>query len=245
MSEQSSHPEDGQPDQDATQPFTRPGADSDATRQLPPTGRADDADATQVADAWTGRAEVRGPTPAADTEEWIDQGEPEPGRRWWLPILLGLLAILLVFGAVAAFVALSNNSGGGPNPTPTPSHPAPTSAAPSPTSAPPSPSPSSAPPSAATVIVPETSGDTQAVATGKLQALGLVVHTQTQEDPVATPGTVLGTVPTAGTEVPTGSDITLIIAKALASASPSPPPPASSHPAPVESLSPAGIASPH
>jgi beta-lactam-binding protein with PASTA domain len=55
----------------------------------------------------------------------------------------------------------------------------------------------------------------------------------TQEDPVAAPGTVLGSVPQAGAVVPAGSDITIIVAKAVPG-SPSP-----SHEPPEESLSPA------
>jgi len=235
---------------DGTEPFD-PVAD-DATRPLPPAAGAagaagalgaagaTDPDATQVADAWTGRAEVRGPVPPPETQEWTDQEPEEPGRRWWLPILLGLLGVLVVIGGVAAAMMLTS-SDDEPTPIPTPSRTAATTPS---VSASPQPSPtlSSAPPTvAATVLVPPTDGDTQAIATGKLTALGLVVHVQFQEDPVATPGTVLGTVPTAGSEVPAGSEITIIVAKAMASSSPSP---AASGPAPEESLSPAQGPSP-
>jgi hypothetical protein len=245
MAEESPRPDDEQPDQDATQPFHRPGAEPDETRPLPP---ADDIDATRPADAWTGRAEVRGPTPPEDAQDWDEQEPEEPGRRWWLPILLGLLAILLVIGLIALIMALTNNSGGGPTPTVVPTKAAPTSAAPSPSPSPSPPPTSASPPTTATVVVPDTTGNTEAVATGKLTALGLVVRRQEQLDPTATPGTVIATEPTAGTEVPIGSQITLIIAKALPSPpAQSPPPPATNRPSPNESLSPAGAApqSPH
>lgn len=250
MSDKSSQPG---PDEDATQPFSRPDRDAspdetapyepvdepDATRPLPKPGAGEDPDATQVVDAWTGRAEVRGPVPPADTEEWTDEEpEEEPGRRWWLPILLGVLGILVVIAVITAAVMLSNDGNEQPVPVPSTTPTAPATQAASPSPQPSSAAPSSAPPSAAsTVLVPETFGDSQSVATGKLTALGLNVHVMTQEDPVAQPGTVLATTPPAGSVVPAGSDITIIVAKAPPSASPAPPSP--SHQQPVESLSPA------
>jgi hypothetical protein len=239
-----------EPVDDATTAYERVD-DPDATRPLGAAGAAGaagagaaDPDATQVGDAWTGRAEVRGAVPPEDaTEQWAgEEPEPEePGRRWWLPILMGLLGLLIIIGVIAAIVGLTRDDN--PEPTPTLSPAAPTSAAasPSPASQSPSPAPSSAPPTAtATVLVPDVTGNTEAVATGKLSALGLNVHVQTQEDPVATPGTVLASVPTAGSEVPSGSDITIIVAKAVPE-SPRPQP-SPSHQQPEESLSPQAVA---
>jgi PASTA domain len=232
----------GRSDPDATQ-VTPP--DPDATRVTPP-----DPDATRVTpvdpDAWRGRAgvpptdPVRGAIPPQETEEWTQTDQEEPGRRWWLPILFGLLGVLLVFGIILAMV-LANSDNGADNPTPAPSR------TPRRTASAASVSPSAAPTVTAspsivqtttTVLVPETHGETQAQATGKLEALGLVVRIQFQEDPIATPGTVLASTPTAGSVVPSGSDIVLIIAKAIPSSAPSPVP-ASTRPAPEESRSPA------
>jgi hypothetical protein len=250
MSENSSTPD---PDEDATQRFPRPnrteGEPNAGLDQTAPYAPLDDAtearhdpDATQVVNAWTGRAEVRGPIPPDDGEEWTEQGPDEPGRRWWMPIFLGLLGLLVVIAAIVAATLLSRNNDNQPVPT-TPATP---SAAPTPRSTSPSAPqtnapPSSAPPTATTVVVPETFGDSEAVARGKLEAIGLVVHVMTQEDPVAKPGTVLATTPPAGSEVLSGSDITVIVARAMASTSPEPKPSPSRH-VPEESKSPAAAA---
>lgn len=212
-------------DEDATRPIARP--DATAVGGAGAAGAAGANDPTEVIDAWTGRAEVRGPVPPADTEQWTDEeaGEPEePGRRWWLPILLGVLALLVVIAGITAAVLLSGDDEPAPTPTATGSIAASPSAA-SPSATPSSPAPSSAPPTAATtVVVPETFGDSQATATNKLTALGLVVNVVFQEDPVAQPGTVLATTPPATSVVPAGSEITIIVAKALSSPSPEPSP---------------------
>jgi hypothetical protein len=246
-------------DPDATRDYGR--SDPDATQVTPPDPDATRSprgpDATRVTpvdpDAWRGRAgvpptdPVRGAIPPQETEEWAQTDQEEPGRRWWLPILFGLLGVLLVLGIILAMV-LANSDDGADNPTPAPSR------TPGRTASAASVSPSAAPtvtaasPSivqtATTVVVPETHGDTQAQATGKLEALGLIVRIQFQEDPIATPGTVLASSPIANSVVPSGSEIVLIIAKAIPSSAPSPVP-ASTRPAPEESRSPAAGNNPH
>jgi hypothetical protein len=120
---------------------------------------------------------------------------------------------------------LGNNDEQPPaTPQTSPTAAAPTSAAPSPSPQPTSAAPTTAGPTASTVLVPETFGDTQSVATGKLTALGLTVSVLTQEDAVAQPGTVLATNPPAGSVVPAGSEIVIIVAKAIPNspAAPSP-----------------------
>jgi hypothetical protein len=232
-------PVDADDDPDATRPIARPDTTAGAGAAGAGGAGATDPDATQVSDAWTGRAEVRGPIPPEEPDEYADQEPEEPGRRWWLPILLGVLGLLVVIAGITAAMMLSGNDD---EPTPTPSVSGSIATSPSaasPSAAPSSAAPSSAPPSAeTTVLVPETFGNSQGVATNKLEALGLKVNVVFQEDPIADPGTVLATTPPAGSVVPAGSEITIIVAKALPSSSPSP-----SHQVPEESLSPQGVPS--
>jgi PASTA domain len=230
-------------DPEATGPLTRPdqtprgGAAAGAAADGAAAAAHRDTEATQIVNAWTGRAEVRGPVPPQYGDEWTDQEPGEPGRRWWMPILLGLLGVLLILAGVAAVTLLRRNTTSEPTPippvTPTAAHPVTASPSPPPSSPP----PTTAPPTASTVLVPPTTGDSLPVARGKLEALGLVVHVSEQENPTATPGTVLTTDPPAGRTVPAGSDIIVFVAKAPPSASPEPKP-SPTRPAP-ESKSPA------
>ena len=70
-------------DDDLTRPLPadadRPGPPADQTAPIPP--------------PWSGRAEVRSPRPDDSAGEWYV--EEQGGRRWWLPILWGVLALLL------------------------------------------------------------------------------------------------------------------------------------------------------
>jgi len=210
---------------DQTVPFDRAGPSGDRTARMPVE--------RSTTPPWSGRAEVQAPRPAEPTGDWYV--EEQGGRRWWLPILWGVLALLLagLLGA-AVWVLLDARDDDPDNPGPTPSLPsatatsaAPTSAAPTsaaPTSATPSSPPTSAPPEQ--VPVPPLTGLTQATAEGLLDRLGLayrVVYRQSE----LPPGTVVSTEPEAGTSVSTDEEVLLVISQGrpstgTGSASPSP-----------------------
>lgn len=197
-----------------TAPLARP----DATAALPA--------ATEV---WSGRAEVKPPTPPAlrtagpvgwEAAGW-DVPDERSGRSWWMPILLGLLALLLVglIGFGVWMFTRPSSSGGVPV---VPSRTvAPTTAVAS--TAPTSPAPTRVSPSATTrsptvaapadVVVPELVGLASADARSTLDDLGLTYRliSRTSDQPA---GTVIDTDPPAGQEVPAGARVTLVIASA-------------------------------
>ncbi|TDC35616.1 PASTA domain-containing protein [Micromonospora sp. 15K316] len=240
-------------DRDETRPLPRSGGEpDDQTQRLPgPTERAgagspEPPDATaplgRPADRsvpsrpervppWSGRAEVRPPRPSDYPEpagEWY--AEDQGGRRWWLPILWGILALLLVALLGVALWLLSNAADERPGPEPTPSPSlttvAPTSA--SPTSAEPTTeSPSSVPPTpteAVEVPVPPLTGLTRPAAEALLDRLGLSYRVEFRPSELP-PGRVIGTDPAAGVLVAEDEEIALLISRTdPTSAAPTGPP---------------------
>ncbi|MEO3770905.1 PASTA domain-containing protein [Micromonospora sp. B9E7] len=205
------------PSPDETMPIDRSaGTPGDRTAQIPP--------------SWSGRAEVRPSRPADSAGEWYV--EEQGGRRWWLPILWGVLALLLagLLGG-ALWLVLANQDDDRDDPGPTPSLPpaSATSAAPtseSPTSAAPtSESPSSSPTTTAPdeVPVPPLVGLPQATAEGLLNRLGLAYRVVYRPSELP-PGTVVGTEPEAGTSVSTDDEVLLVISQARPSTGVSPTP---------------------
>ncbi|GAB3055025.1 PASTA domain-containing protein [Micromonospora schwarzwaldensis] len=214
-------------DVDATRAMPRnaagAGGDADATRPLPG-GAPRPLDATSRQEpvggaAWSGRAGVPPPRSAAYPEpgaEWY--GDEQAGRRWWMPILLGVLALILV-GLIAAGVwlalrAADRDSGPGtPSAAPSASAPASaTSASATPTSASPSSSPSGTPPTTAVEVpMPPLVGLPESAARTVLDRLG--VDYRVQRRPSDRPaGTVLATDPEAGYAVGEGERVTLVVA---------------------------------
>ncbi len=205
------------PATDATMPLPgRPAAPrqpgADATAPLP-----------RGTGAWAGRAGVRPPDPTVvrgPVPRWEPVDEPE-GRSWLMPVVLGIVALLLL-GLLSVGIWLITQSRGGTDPAATTPPPAPaaTSASPTPTSAAPTtgePSPT-APRS---VTVPSLVGLSSAQARGALDNLGLTYRLTYRASDVPE-GTVIGTDPPAGQEVPEGAQVTLVIATAPAtSAAPS------------------------
>ncbi|MEU4333104.1 PASTA domain-containing protein [Micromonospora lupini] len=167
---------------------------------------------------WSGRAEVRVPRPAEPAADWYV--EEQGGRRWWLPILWGVLALLLagLLGA-ALWVVLTARDDDSDDPA-TPSAPPPSATAAPNSSAPTSAAPSSATPSspAATteepqIPVPPLIGLTQATAEGLLDRLGLSYRVVYRPSELP-PGTVVSTDPGAGTTVRTDEEVLLVISQA-------------------------------
>ncbi|MBU8858076.1 MULTISPECIES: PASTA domain-containing protein [unclassified Micromonospora] len=221
----------GEEDVEATRAMPRNAGD--ATRPLPggPPGQGGQSgqggprrplDATapqEPVGAWSGRAGVPPPRPAGYPEpgsEWY--GDEQAGRRWWMPILLGILALLLLgligVGVWLALRAADRNSDPGP---PVPSISAQTSAAPTtaaPTSAAPSSSPPSTPPATTAPVevpMPPLVGLPEAAARAALDRLDLNYRVQRRASDRPA-GTVISTDPEAGYPVGEDDRVTIVVA---------------------------------
>ncbi len=221
----------GGEDVDATRAMPRNAAGSDATRAMPPDAGGDatrplpggpsrrplDATAPQEpVGAWSGRAGVPPPRPAGYPEpggEWY--GDEQAGRRWWMPILLGILALLLLgligAGVWLALRAADRDSDPGTVPSAVPSTSAQTSAAP--TSAAPSSSPPSTPPTteAVEVPMPPLVGLPEAAARAALDRLDVDYRVQRRASDRPA-GTVISTDPEAGYPVGEDDRVTIVVA---------------------------------
>ena len=169
--------------------------------------------------AWSGRAGVPPPRPAGYPEpgaEWY--GDEQAGRRWWMPILLGILALLLLgligVGVWLALRAADRNSDPGPA---VPSISAQTSAAPTtaaPSSAAPSSSPPSTPPATTAPVevpMPPLVGLPEAAARAALDRLDLDYRVQRRASDRPA-GTVISTDPEAGYPVSEDDRVTIVVA---------------------------------
>lgn len=220
MSDDRQEPPAGDPDATRALPPDRPAGPppGDATRPMPgAAAHPDRAGATApLPPAWSGRAGV--PTrPAAYPEpgaEWY--AEEQAGRRWWMPILLGILALLLLaligLGVWLALRAAERNPAPAPSPTAVPTTAPRTSAAPSttaPSSSPPTTPPS---PSSAEVPMPPLVGLPESTARAILDRLGVDYRVETRESDRRA-GTVLETNPVAGEPIAEGDTVTLVVAE--------------------------------
>ncbi|WP_027342818.1 Stk1 family PASTA domain-containing Ser/Thr kinase [Hamadaea tsunoensis] len=249
---------EGRPDAEPTQAMPAVDDADDRTQVVPPAGAADPTqalppvetgaagepttvlpgaagwsdDATRVSlpeDAWTGRAEVRpaGPGEEPAGEEWA---EDESGRRWWLPLVIGIIGVLVVIAIILAIVLVRRNSDETPSPvvsTPAAASSAPASPSPQPSPSP-SPLPSSAGPTSVTVVVPNLVGHSLADATSQLTTLGLTWTIDYQDSTQQPDGYVLATSPTADSVMSPGQSVRLIVARAPQPSSPAPSPASSS-----------------
>ena len=214
-----------------------PAASGDGATRVAPAASGDGA--TKVAPAasgddwsvWSGRAEVRPPRPGQsiyDTD-WSDGPvPPRPGQRdrWWTPIVVGIVVLLLLGVLAWAIYVIVQNSGNQPGPA-TPAT-VPTTAATfngpstvpsSPPSSPPSTEPSTAPTTTATtqeptaaVPVPALRGLQLAEARAALNRTGLRYRVL-YRDSTAAPGTVIDSDPAEGQEVPPDTRVTIVVAQ--------------------------------
>lgn len=169
--------------------------------------------------AWSGRAEVppRRPGPFRDQApvDWSHGAEPDDGR-WWMPIVVGVIGLVLLSVLVVAGWAIIDSTRRNPTaPSPpvlsTPAiTPGPTSAAP--TTAPATPPGTTPTASIGTTVVPPLVGLSVTEAIERLDEAGLVPRLQFQESR-RVPGTVLETDPSGGLEVQRGDEVTLVIAR--------------------------------
>jgi hypothetical protein len=186
----------------------------DRTRQLPPAGAGEPTE-PGAPPVWSGRAGVPPPRPADYREpvEWY--GEEQRGRRWWMPILLGILALLLL-AALGTGIWLvlraadeRDEEPAPPAPTSAPVTTAATTAAPT-TEAPSTPATTAA----AQIPVPPLVGLPRASAERILDRLDLSYRVRTRESSEQPPGTVIETDPEAGELVDAGDRVTLVVAAA-------------------------------
>ncbi|MFI7574521.1 PASTA domain-containing protein [Micromonospora sp. NPDC049497] len=169
--------------------------------------------------AWSGRAEVPGPRPA-DYREPADWYAEEPGGRpWWLPILWGVLALLLLALVGGGLWLALRSADDATTPTPTsspsqsPTRASPTTGAPTTSAAPTSSSPSAPPTTEAVEVpMPPLVNLPLATAQGILDRSGLAyrVEYRTSGRPA---GTVLETDPEAGELVSEGEEVTLVVSR--------------------------------
>ena len=219
-------------DADRTQLFPPPTAD-DATSVIP----ADATDGTRTerhprstdnwadeGDAvWSARAGVRPPRPGygdeyADTD-WAAVPADEPRGRWWTPIAVGIVALLLLalLGWGIYLIVQSTSDDATPGVTASPAPPATTAATTAPTSTPPSTEPAttqpttSAPATPSDITVPALKGLSSDEARAALDRKGLNYRLRyvTSDSPA---GTVIDSDPAEGQQVPADTVITLIIA---------------------------------
>jgi hypothetical protein len=234
MSEESDETRRVPPADDATLPGKRLDdtiADSaspgdDATKVAPAGPAASDDDWS----VWSGRAEVRPPRPAHSIYDTDWSGGPIPSTpgprdRWWMPIVVGVIVLLLLGVLAWAIYVIVHNSGQQPGPaTTTPPTAVVTTNAPSTAlstapSSPPSTEPSTAPTTTATtqeptaaLTVPALRGLPLAEARAALNRTGLRYRVLYLNS-TAAPGTVIDSDPAEGQEVPPDTRVTIVVAR--------------------------------
>ncbi|MDG4822223.1 PASTA domain-containing protein [Asanoa sp. WMMD1127] len=216
--------------------------DADRTTQISPTDRGDrmppaDDRTTRIQQpgdtprnaipphdgAWAGRAGIPQPggpgePPDDGPPDYWQPGPPDGGRRWWMPILIGIIALILL--GVLAFGIWLILRGDDSTPTPEPSRTTAAATTAPPSTAPPStsaPSPTATTPAA--VPVPPLEGLTVAEAGQRLAAAGLTARLNFVDSDEPS-GTVVDSDPAAGTEVAPGSTVTLDVSNGPAPTTP-------------------------
>jgi hypothetical protein len=195
------------------------------TSVMPPVG--DEWAPSRANPAWSGRAEVRAPRPDTyqETAEWPPPMGREPRDRWWMPIVVGIIALILLAALAFGVYLIVQNSRGDDTPAPAiPPPAAPTQAAttstpstpPStePTTNEPSPTASTTNPATAAVAIPALKGLPLPAAETALSNMGLSWHVILR-DSDALPGTVIDSDPAEGQEVPSDTRITLVVAQGV------------------------------
>ena len=209
-----------------TEQFPGVGGGDDATTVTP---RAPQRDATSImppADPnwgasnppWAGRAEVRAPRPSAGdyTDEWSSAPSGEPRGKWWMPIIVGIAALVLLAllgWGVWLIVQSSDKNTPGPAATVT-VPPAPKTTAPTiaPTTKAPSATPSTTDPTDTEVTIPALKGLSRQDAQQALSRRGLASRLRFVVSDDAPANTVIDSDPAEGQEVPADTTVTLIIA---------------------------------
>jgi hypothetical protein len=228
---------------DATQADGVPPAD-DRTRRVPPapddptvvTPRPDATSVMPAVDddwaaargnpAWSGRAEVRAPQPGSteyQEPDWAAAPLGEPRGRWWMPIAIGIVVVLLLAAlAFAVYLVVQNADDCQPTAPATSAPAAPTqttatteSTAPStePTTTTPTTTPPTTEPTNGNeeVTIPALKGRSLAEAQAALNRAGLSYRLLYRASD-AQPNTVIDSDPAEGQEVPPDTTVTLVVA---------------------------------
>ena len=196
----------------------------DATAVMPPVD--DDWARSRANPAWSGRAEVRPPQPGRGYPEvdWSAAATPERRDRWWMPIVVGIIALVLLAVLGWAIYLIVRNV----DDEPAPVQSATTAATPAETvttqSTPPStepttattttsaaPMPSTTEPTITEVLVPALRGLALPEAQAALNTTGLnyrLIYRKVD----APAGTVIDSDPAEGQEVPPDTVVTLVVA---------------------------------
>jgi hypothetical protein len=188
---------------------------SGATSVLPPV-RDDGAGGGGQA-PWAGRAEVRPPGPGYQEPDWTTDTPPgEPRGKWWMPILVGIIGLILVallgWGIWLIIQAQDDNQTPAPAPTTSAAAPATTPPSTGPTTEPPTTAPTTTEPAQTAVTVPALRGLSQQEAIQALSRRGLSSRLRYMSSNDAAPGTVIDSDPEEGQEVPPDTTVTLIVA---------------------------------
>lgn len=196
-----------------------------STSVMPPA--TDDWAGSRANPAWLGRAEVRAPQPSTyrEVDDWPETMGRAPRDRWWMPIVVGIVAVILLAALAFGIYLIVQNSGRDETPAPpalpsvaptrtttsTPSTPPSTE----PTTTEPSPTPSTTNPTTVAVTIPALRGMPLPDAEAALSTVGLRWRVILRDDD-ALPGTVIESDPAEGQEVPPDTRVTLVVAQGVA-----------------------------
>lgn len=203
--------DDQTPRQDGDETVATPRADSTSVMPTKPD--------PEWPGAWSGRAQVRPPRPGQEEyaqSEWSPAPPSEPRGKWWMPIVVGIVGLVLLglLGWGIYLIAQNTDDTETP-PAATPSAAAPESTAPTttePTTTPPTTTPTTTEPTGpAEVTVPALAGLSQQEAQQALDRRGLSYRLIFRASDAAA-GTVIDSDPAEGQEVPADTQVTLVIA---------------------------------
>lgn len=212
-------------DETVVDPGARP---VDATSVMPPAGGMPPG-GTQAGGppAWSGRAEVRPPQPGntdyQQVTDWPAAPGPERNDRWWMPILVGIIVLVLLAALGWGIYLIVQNAGKNSSPAPatTTSAPAvpPTAATTAdttqpttePTTTEPTTAPTTTDPTDDAVAIPALKGLSVADAKAALKGVGFNSTRVIYQPSDAEPDTVIDSDPKEGQEVPPDTRVTLVV----------------------------------
>ncbi|AGL13552.1 PASTA domain-containing protein [Actinoplanes sp. N902-109] len=232
------------------QPNDGPRKSDDETRILPSAASPED-EATRVYapvrsgawaeedEIWEGRAGVRAPQPDETRTDWTSISPEEPRGRWWTPILVGILALVLLallgWGIYLILQSHGNDGENSPAPAVTSAavpSPEPTATTTTPKTEAPSTPPTTVPTTTTTtaaappsdVTIPALRGLSLDEARTALNRKNLNYRLRYVPSTDAPPGTIIGSDPAEGQQVPGDTIINLIIASEPTATATTPPP---------------------
>jgi hypothetical protein len=191
----------------------------DATSVMPPAGDSP---------AWSGRAGVRPPQPGGaeyqEVVDWPAGPPPEQRDRWWMPIVVGIIVLVLLAALGWGIYLIVQNAGKNNSPAPavtTSAPPAPTTAATTettepttePTTTEPTTEPTTTEPATEAVSIPALRGLSVADAKAALKGVGITSTRVIYRPSDGEPDTVIDSDPEEGQEVPPDTTVTLVVSR--------------------------------